>query len=113
MSTSKLAPYYSYNSFVFYPPLKAWDLILSFICLGVSVKNIAEFILEVLIFWSCPNKLGKNLLCIQATFGTFNFSQWSLVILKYGSWSIPYGTRQGTILFPKIWGNEDETEGAA
>jgi len=42
------------------PPLKACLFILSFIYFGVSVKNIAEFGLDELIFSLNPYKEGKN-----------------------------------------------------
>ena len=45
--------------------------------------------------------------------GALSLAQTSRVILKYGSWSIPQGIKQGIFLLPKKWGKLLDKQGAA
>ena len=79
----------------------------------MSVKNIPVFGVDADILVPNPCNDGKNLEYKPAGLGALSFAQTSLVILKYGSWSIPQGIRHGMFLFPKIWGKVDDKQGAA
>ena len=101
-SISKSAPCLICSYLVPLPPLYPYFLIFFSISSLLSVKYILEFGTEADIFPQTPSKDGKNFEYSPAGFGTFNLPQTSLVIRKYGSWSIPQGIRQGMFLFPKI-----------
>lgn len=83
------------------------------ICFAVSVKNTAEFVSLADIFVLAPCSAGKNVEWMRAGFGKPRRGATSLVIRKYGSWSMAHGIKQCTFLLPKMNGNEDENDGAA
>ena len=57
---------------------------------------------------------GKNFECNKAGLMYLRRLATSLVSLKYGSWSMAHGIKQGiSVLFAKISGNVLENEGAA
>lgn len=81
------------------------------ICFGVSVKKIAEFMSLADIFVFAPCNAGKNFEWIKAGFGNLSLGATSLVILKYGSWSIAHGIKHRTCSvkhFDEINSIEDE-----
>lgn len=112
MSIFRSAPYFYCYSLVAPPPLTA-PPIFFWICFGVSVKKIPEFGFEADILVPKPCNEGKNFEYKPAGFGALSLPQTSLVILKYGSWSIPQGMRQGMFLLPKMCGKVDDRQGAA
>mmetsp|Transcript_68936 Transcript_68936/g.166672 ORF Transcript_68936/g.166672 Transcript_68936/m.166672 type:complete len:214 (-) Transcript_68936:562-1203(-) len=114
MSTAQSPPSFRCSSTVSRPPEKAYLLTLSLICLGVSVQKMAEASSEALIFESAPCSAGKNLEWISAGLPKPRRGATSLVMRKYGSWSMAHGMRQGTVVSPpKMCGKEDENDGAA
>lgn len=83
------------------------------ICFGVSVKNTAEFVSLADIFVLAPCNAGKNVEWMSAGLGNPRRGATSLVIRKYGSWSMAHGIKQFTFFSPNINGNVDENAGAA
>lgn len=83
------------------------------ICFGVSVKNTAEFVSLADIFVLAPCSAGKNVEWMSAGLGNPRRGATSLVIRKYGSWSMAQGIKQCTFFSPNMNGNVDENAGAA